>query len=125
MPLWFRKLPLLLGRSRFRNELDEEMAFHRAQAEKEFVDGGMKPEAARYAAARQLGNTTRLRERSEEVVGFRVETVWQDMRFAARQLRKNPGYGVTAVLILALGMGGSVAMFGFVDAALIQPLPYT
>src|SRR5258708_15537620 len=95
---WRRKLFLLLGRGRFRSELDEEMAFHRAQAEKDLVVGGMKPEVARYAAARQLGNTTRLREQSEEVVWFRVETVWQDVRFAGRQLRKNPGFGVTAVL---------------------------
>src|ERR1700738_2131896 len=124
MSLWFRKLGMLVRRGRFRSELDEEMAFHRAQAAQELVAGGMKPEEARYAAARQLGNATRLREQSEEVVGFRVETVWQGVRFAARQLRKNPGYGVTAVLILALGMGVSVAIFGFVDAALIQPLPY-
>jgi macrolide transport system ATP-binding/permease protein len=120
----FRKLSLLMGRNRFRSELDEELAFHRAQAEKDLVDGGMKPEAARYAATRQLGNATRLREQSEEMVGFRVETVWQDVRFAMRQSRKNPGFGVTAVLILALGMGVSVAIFSFVDAALIRPLPF-
>src|ERR1700676_3582190 len=115
MSRWVKKVSLLGGRSRFRSELDEEMAFHRAQAERDLVDGGMKPEAARYAAMRQLGNATRLREQSEEVVGFRMETVWQDVRYAVRQLRTNPGFGVTAVLILALGMGVSVAMFGFVD----------
>ena len=124
MARWLRKVGLLLGRGRFRRELDEEMTFHRAQAAQELVDGGMKPEAARTAAMRRFGNTTRLREQSEEMVGFRVETVWQDLRFAGRQLRKNPGFGLTAVLILALGMGVSVAIFGFVDAALIQPLPY-
>ena len=118
------KLSLLVARRRFRSELDEEMAFHRAQAAQDLVAAGMKPEDARYAAMRQLGNATRLREQSEEVVGFRLETVWQDVRFAARQLRKNPGFGVTAVLILALGMGVSVAIFGFVDAALVQPLPF-
>jgi predicted permease len=58
------------------------------------------------------------------VVGFRVETVVQDLRFATRQLRKNPGYACVAILILALGMGVSVAIFGFVDAALLEPLPY-
>jgi macrolide transport system ATP-binding/permease protein len=124
MTRWIRKLGLLAGRSRFRSDLDEEMAFHRALAERDLLDSGMKPQAARYAAMRQLGNETRLREQSEEVVGFRVETVWQDVRFAMRQLRKNPGFGLTAMLILALGMGVSVAIFGFVDAALIQPLPY-
>ena len=58
------------------------------------------------------------------VVGFRAETVLQDLRFALRQMRQNPGFALTAILILALGMGVSVAIFGFVDAALLQPLPY-
>ena len=53
-----------------------------------------------------------------------VETVVQDLRFALRQLRKNPGFAVTAILILALGIGASVAIFAFVDAALMKPLPY-
>ena len=84
----------------------------------------MTPEAARYAAMRQFGNPTRAKERSHETVGFRFETVLQDLRFALRQLRKNPGFAVTAVLILALGIASSVAIFAFVDAALIKPLPY-
>jgi macrolide transport system ATP-binding/permease protein len=53
-----------------------------------------------------------------------VETVVQDLRFGLRQWRRNPGFALTAVLILALGMGVSVAIFGFVDAALLEPLPY-
>jgi hypothetical protein len=65
-----------------------------------------------------------MRERSHEVVGFRAETVAQDLRFAIRQLRKSPGFAVTAILMLMLGIGASTAIFGFVDAALIQPLPY-
>jgi len=119
-----KKLTILFGRKRFSGELDEEMAFHREQAEREFVTSGMTAEAARYAAMRQFGNETRLKEKSHEVVGFRVETVVQDLRFALRQLRKNPGFAATAILILALGIGASVAIFGFVDAALLQPLPY-
>jgi len=118
------KLAILLGRARFRNELDEEMAFHCEQAEQELIANGMTPEAARFAVMRQFGNTTRLTERSHEVVGFSIETVIQDLRFALRQLRKNPGFAVTAVLILALGIGASTAIFAFVDAALIKPLPY-
>jgi len=58
------------------------------------------------------------------VVGFSFETVLQDLRFALRQLRKNPGFAATAVLILAMGIASSVAIFAFVDAALIKPLPY-
>ena len=121
---FLKKLSILLGRKRFGGELDEEMAFHRQQAEIEFIAGGMTPEAARYAAMRQFGNATKLREQSHEVVGFRMETVVQDLRFALRQLRKNPGFAMTAILILALGIGASVAIFAFVDAALIKPLPY-
>lgn len=49
----------------------------------------------------------------------------RDIRFAIRQLIKNPGFTATAILVLALGMGASVATFGFVDAALLEPLPYT
>ena len=104
--------------------MDEEMLFHREQAERDLIASGMPPEAAKYAAMRQFGNATRLKERSHEVVGFKAETVVQDLRFAMRQLRKNPGFAVTAIAMLALGIGASVAIFAFVDAALIKPLPY-
>jgi predicted permease len=119
-----KRLSILFRRKQFSGELDEEMAFHREQAAREFEAAGMTPETARYAAVRQFGNATRLKERSHEVVGFSFETVVQDLRFAFRQLRKNPGFAATAILILALGIGASVAIFAFVDAALIKPLPY-
>src|ERR1700722_3229224 len=126
MPSRFlKKLSLFVQRRRFRSDLDEEMEFHRVQSEREFLSEGMTPKEAHYAAMRQFGNTTRLREQSEEVVGFRMETVVQDLGFGLRQLKKNPGFGVMAVLILALGIGVSVAIFSFVDAALIEPLPFS
>ena len=53
-----------------------------------------------------------------------VEHLWQDLRFAVRQLRKNPGFTGAATLMLALGMCAGVSIFAFVDAALLQPLPY-
>jgi macrolide transport system ATP-binding/permease protein len=119
-----RKLALLFRRQSFDRDLQEEMAFHQEQAAKEFEAGGIAPEAARYAAMRQFGNATLLQERSHEVVAFRAETVVQDLRFAVRQLLRSPGFAVTAILVLALGIGASTAIFGFVDAVLIQPLPY-
>jgi macrolide transport system ATP-binding/permease protein len=119
---FLRRVSLLLRRAKFRSELDEEMAFHRAQAEKDFVAEGMPPRKARLAAARQFGNAERLKENSHEVIGFRFESVAQDLRYALRQLRKNPGFAATATLILALGIGASVAIFGFVDAALIRTI---
>ncbi len=121
---YLRKLRLLFKREKFRDELNEEMEFHRAAAERAFVDEGMTAEAARRAARRQFGNTTRMNEQSHEVVGFRAETVVQDLRFALRQLRRNPGFACTAVVTLALGICSSVSIFAFVDAALIKPLPY-
>ena len=124
MERFFSKLALLFRRRRFNSELDEEMAFHREQVENDLIADGMPAKAARYAAMRQFGNATRVRERSHEVVRFKMETVVQDLRFALRQLRKNPGFALTAILILALGIGASVAIFAFVDAALVKPLPY-
>ena len=59
------------------------------------------------------------------MVAFVAESVAQDLRFAMRQLLRSPGFAVTAILVLALGIGASTAIFGFVDAVLIQPLPYT
>src|ERR1700749_4191212 len=103
LSLFFNKLGRLFGRERFRSELDEEMAFHRAEAERDLIANGMRPEAARRAAAVRFGNGPRLREESHEIVGFRAETVVQDLSFALRQMRKNPGFALTAMSILALG----------------------
>ena len=119
-----RKLSIFFGRDRFRTELEEEMAFHREQSERELIADGMSPVSARTVAARRFGNPTQLREQSHNMISFRWETLAQDLRFAIRQLRQNPGFAVTSVFILALGMGISVAIFAFVDAALIHPLPY-
>ena len=101
---FLKKLWILLWRRKFLNELDEEMAFHRAQAAQEFVAGGMTPQAARAAAVRQFGNVTKLREQSHQTVAFRMETVVQDLRFAIRQMLRSPGFAVTAVTTLALGI---------------------
>src|SRR5260370_9923903 len=121
---FFKKIGMLLRREKFSSDLEEEMSFHREQKEQELRESGVAPETAHYAAMREFGNTTRLKEQSHEVVGFRFETVWQDLHFALRQLRRSPGFTFTAVLMIALGIGASVSIFLFVDAALIKPLTY-
>ena len=122
---FFRKLGFLLHRKRFNDDLEEEMRFHHEQQEKELRANGMTREAAQHTACRQFGNDTRVHEQSREVVSFRAESVVQDSRFALRQLRKYPGFAVTAVLMLTLGIAACVALFAFVDSALIKPLPYS
>lgn len=120
----FAQLWFLVSRRRFRDELAEEMAFHRSQVEKELIENEVAYEEAHYAALRRFGNAARLREASYQTVTFSFESVLQDMRFSLRQLRKNPAFAFTAISILALGIASSVAIFAFVDAALIKPLPY-
>lgn len=124
MQAFLRKLRILLTRDRYYRELDEEMAFHREQTERELQVEGVPAEESRHNAAKQFGNDLRVKEQSHEIVGFRIESVWQDFRFALRQLHKNPGFAIVAILVLTLGIAASVAIFSFVDAALIKPLPY-
>lgn len=120
----FRKLRLLFKREKFNRELEEEMAFHREQMERELIADGIPANEAPFAARRRFGNDVRLRDDSHRITGLWFESTVQDFRFAIRQLRKNPGFAATAILILTLGIGASVAIFSFVDAALIRPLPY-
>jgi len=121
---FFRKLSLLLSRNRFRSELEEEMAFHRAERQSELESGGMTAKQARKAAAREFGNSEQHKERSTEAVGFRMETVMQDLRFALRQLMQSPGFTVVITLTLGLSIGANSAIFSVIDAVLLKPLPY-
>ncbi len=121
---FLNKLSLLFGRRRFHDELDEEIAFHRAQAERDFVAEGMTPEEARYAAMRQFGNGTRIKERSREVIGFRAETVMQDIRYAIRQLWASPAFTIVILLTLALSIGANSAIFSVINGVLLKRLPY-
>jgi macrolide transport system ATP-binding/permease protein len=121
----FAKFRALFHRSKPVDDLEEEIRSHLEMEEQENLESGMPPDEARYAALRRFGNVTLAQERSREMWGWNwAEALWQDLRYSLRMLLKNPGFAATAVFVLALGMGVSVAIFGFVDAALLEPLPY-
>lgn len=124
MPGLLQKIGFLFRRKKFDEDLAEEMTFHHEQAEKQLREDGMTAEDAHYAAVRQLGNATLLKERSQEVVAFRFETVTQDFRYALRQLRSNIGFSCIAIAVLALGIGASTAIFSAVNPILFKSLPY-
>ncbi|HEY1580990.1 MAG TPA: ADOP family duplicated permease, partial [Terracidiphilus sp.] len=115
----------LFQRRRLDEDLDAEIEAHIEFAIEENRRRGMTAEAARQAALREFGGVTQTREtyRVQRGLPF-LEAAAMNVRYGLRQLRKSPAFALTAILTLALGIGGMTAVFSVVEAVLLRPLPF-
>ena len=122
---WFRRLAWLLDRRRFEAELGEEIRIHEEMAAEQARHEGMAPDEAGFAARRRVGNRAQLAEAARDV--WRppaLGDLGQDLRYALRGLRRQPGYAAAAAITLMLAIGATTALFSVLDALLLRPLPY-
>ncbi len=120
-----RRISNLFSRVALDHEIDAELQSHLQLRVDDNLAEGMSLEDARRDALLRFGNRTALKERTAEAdVAMAIESLWADVRYALRQLRRSPSFMVTTTVILALGIGASTAIFSAVNPILFQPLPY-
>jgi len=122
---WLARIVDWFRRDRLDAELGEELAFHHTQLERDARANGGDFLEAHWAARRRLGNVTRVREESRD----RWSVPWfdhlqQDVRYAIRGLRRSPGFALSAIVTLGLGIGANAAMFGVIDRLMLRPHAY-
>lgn len=121
----FRRISNLFFRPKVDREIDDELRSHLDMRIEDNLAAGMSREEARRDALLRFGNLTSTKEHVIAAdTALTLDGIWSDMRYACRQLWKNVEFSCTAIVVLALGMSGSVAIFAFVNAVLIRPLPY-
>jgi hypothetical protein len=118
------RLPRFWRRDRRDRELQLELDAYLEHEVDRGIAAGMSPDEARAAAARRLGNTTRVREDVRDLysLGF-VEHFARDLVRGMRALRASPGFALAALLSLALGIGANTAVFELLNALRLRPLP--
>ena len=122
---WLLRFKGLFAKDARERELTEEIESNLQLHIDDNIRSGMSPAEAQRVAVMKLGGVEQAKEayRDRATIPF-LESVVQDLRFTFRQLRKNPAFTITATTMVTLGIAASVAIFAFVDAALIKPLPY-
>src|SRR5262249_6853486 len=120
--LLIARLRPLLRRSRIEDELEAELRFHVDELIEENRRFGMGAAEARRAALRAIGGIASIKDECRESLGLRtLDGLRQDGRSACRALRKHPGFTIVAVLILAVGIGATTAMFTVADTLVFRP----
>jgi putative ABC transport system permease protein len=115
----------LFYKARLNEELDEEIRAYAGMLIEEKIARGTGVAEARRAALIEVGGIEQVKERVRDVrAGAVMESIWQDLRYGARTLRKNPGFTLAAVLTLGLGIGVITAIFSALNPILFEPLPY-
>jgi predicted permease len=119
------KLKALMKRPQLDRDLEEEMQFHFAKREAAIKAEGASADEARESAHRKFGNATSLKERCREMwmLGS-IESLWRDLRYAARTFARTPAFTLVVVLLMALGIGANTALFSVLRAVLLRPLPF-
>ena len=120
----FSKFQGLFHRHKPADDVEEEVRFHLKMEEQENLESGMSQEEAHYAAVRRFGNVTIAQEKSKEMWRWNAaETLFQDIRFGLRQLRRSPGFSILTILCLTLGIGANAAVFSWIEGILFRPYP--